>query len=148
MIFPGKIKGKNANTSSIFYNQREVIPFFIDKNLKTRHLLIKGMEEVVTGSIGGIAGPGEACPPKRPLGDFPFFGSGKKGPPVFHFDDPLDSLPAHYLHGILIRQIVAPFDCIKGVIFPCVFHRKTSISQGGVNPTLSSYGVRSKGGGL
>jgi hypothetical protein len=113
--------------------------------LEADHLLIKGVKEIVAGSIGCVTGPRETCPSKGPLGNLSFFGSGEKRTPMFHFEDPLGSFPAHDLYRVLVSQIVAPFDRIKGVVFPTIFHRGRHVSKGGVDSSLSGNGVGPQG---
>src|SRR5512139_729275 len=102
------------------------------------------MEEIVARSICRIGRSGETCSSKRSLSDLPVFSSGEKGSPVFHLYDPLNSLPAQDLYSILISQIIAPLDRVKGMVFPSILNKARCISQGGIDPTLSSHGVRSK----
>src|SRR5512135_874478 len=120
------------------------MPLLVDWNLKTYDLLIESVQEIVTRPVRSIASPGKACSAKRSLGDLPFFGTGEKGSPVFHFDHPLRGFSAHDLNRILISQIVASLDRIKGVVFPGVLRRSRGVSQGGVDSSLGSHRVGSQ----
>ncbi len=50
-----KMEGKNPFTSSLLHNQGEDVPFFVNRNLEPRHLLVENMEEVVTCSVGSMS---------------------------------------------------------------------------------------------
>jgi hypothetical protein len=64
---------------------------------------------------------------------------------MLHFNHSLYSLLTHELHSTLVSQVVAPFNGVKGMILPRILDRGRRISQGGIDPSLSSDGVRPEG---
>jgi hypothetical protein len=139
------MESEDTDTSSLIDNEREGMPFLVNRDFKASNLFIKSMEEIVTGPIGCVASTGETRPPERPLGYLTILGSGEKGSPVLHFYHPINTLPTQNLYGVLIGEIVASFDSIKGMIFPGIFHRSRGVSQRGIHPPLSSNRMRPEG---
>jgi hypothetical protein len=131
----------NSDTFTFIYNQREGMPFFINRDSKACDLFIKDMKEIMTGAIGGIASPWKTGAAKGPLSNLSILCPGEQGAPVFHFNNSLNSLPTHDLNSVLVRKIVASFNGIKRVIFPGVICGGRDIVKSGIDPALSGDGV-------
>jgi hypothetical protein len=121
------------------------MPFFINRDSKARDLFIKDMKEIMTGAIGGIASPWKTGAAKGPLSNLSILCPGEQGAPALHFNDPVQAFPAHDLHGILVGEIVTPFNCIEGMILTGVLDRSRDIVESGIDPALRRHGVGTKG---
>src|SRR5512143_4004830 len=57
-----EVEREDAKAPPLIDDQREGIPLFVDRDLKTDHLFIKSMKQVVSGPVGGITGARETGP--------------------------------------------------------------------------------------
>ena len=76
----------------------------------------------MAGSVGGVTGPAHrtlsevsGVAAEAPLVDPPFRGAVKGQPPVFQIVDRLDRFFSQDMSGLLVDQVVAAFNRVKGV---------------------------------
>jgi hypothetical protein len=116
---------------------------FIEKiHLVPNTLLVQGLKNHMTGSVGGVTGPLNrflgfiiGMAPETALGDLAFRRPVEGQPHMFQFDNGINRFPTQDIDCILVGQIVTPFHCIIRVPFTVIlFH----IAQSRSNAPLGS----------
>jgi hypothetical protein len=108
-------------------------------------LLIEGLENHVTGSVGGIAGTPyrglaevTGMPPETPLPDFSVGGTGKGKALVLQIIHGTDGIFGENHGGFLVHQVVPALHRVEGVPFGLILF---IVAQGGADAPLRSSGV-------
>ena len=150
MQFAGSQFNRNDTLTAIFrHYQIEDLKFVIKRYIVFNTLLIKGLQNHMPGAIRGIASTTYGCFAKvagmaaeATLIDASFGGPVKRQSPIFQIIYCLNGFLCQYLGGLLINQIIAAFDSVKGMPFRLVFFH---ISKCGADATLSCPGVAANG---
>ena len=132
--------GYHATGGSILDQQVEDVVLVKELHVVAHTLLVERLEDHVAGVVGRIAGAAHrslakvvGVAAKGPLGDPAVRGAVEGQPPVLQLVYRLDGLLGHRLGCVLIDQVVAAFDRIKGMPLPQVF---LAVAQGRANATL------------
>ena len=137
------IQGHDAVALAVINAQGGHKPFRIDLDPLCDGPFIEGVEQHMPGYIGGIAGSGIAGAAEGALGDRAVGKPAEGASPMLHLIDDSDRLFAHDLHGVLIGQVIAPFDGVEGVFFPGIVPAVGIVGQGRVEASLRGDGMGS-----
>jgi hypothetical protein len=138
--------GDDPGRGPVDRDQIQHVEFIKKINIILNALLVKGLQDHVPGAIGGIARPGDrflgdviGVPAEPALGDETIRSPGERQAHMLHFVDGLNGFEAHELDRILIAQVVASLDGVKGMPFRMIF---LLIAERSANPSLRGAGMR------
>ncbi len=121
--FPGThIADHDTVAASVLHDQFVHEPFGIhlDGLAVFHHLLVQGMKDGVTGTVGGITGAGLGVSAKTALRDFSISGAAEHTTEMLKFVNDARSGFHIFFDGILVVEVVPALDGIEHVLFPTV----------------------------
>ncbi len=126
----------DSQTPSIFDHQLGYQPFIIKLDLPFDGLLVERVEDNQPCPVSRITCTRKSCPAKRPLGDHSPGKTAERDTQILQLIDGRYCLLTHQFRDILVSQIIASLDGIKGVLFPGVIQAIRVVSQGSVYSSL------------
>ena len=109
-----------ADAFAVVHDERKDEPLLIDADAELEYLLVQDMQERLPGKVCDEERSRLALPAERADSQFSLGVSVEYHPHVLHRDDLRPRLAAHYLDGVLVREIVAALHRVVGMVFPCV----------------------------
>ncbi len=141
--------GDNATDDVVFDYEIDDLKLVVEVDSFLDGLLVEGLQNHVASAVCREASPVDrfaghvvGVPAKAPLVDFAVGRPVKRQTHVLQPDDCVDSRLGQHIDSILVCQVIATFDGIKGVPLPVIFFE---ITQGGCDTTLSGAGVGAGG---
>ena len=124
----GEFHRHHAGRGSIHHDQIDHLEFIMEGDIILDALLVKGLQNHMPGAIGSMGctchrqlGVIIGVPAKGTLRNLAFWRAVKGQAHMFQFVDRRDGFFAHKFNGILITQVIAAFDGIKGMPLGVVF---------------------------
>ena len=143
-----ELQGHDPAAAPVLHQQIQDVELVVKLDPLPDGLLVEGLEDHVTGAVGGVAGPPDGLlpevlrvPAEAPLGDLAVLGAAEGEPHVLQLVHHVRRLAAHDLDGLLVAQVVAPLHGVEHVPLgpvAVVVH----VAQGGADPPLRRAGVR------
>jgi hypothetical protein len=123
---------------SVLYEKVQHEELVVEVYVLPYALAEEGVEDNVSGPVGGVGDAGVCVAPEGPLADAAVGQAAEGHTKVFQVDDGLDRVVAHDLYGVLVAEEVAPLDRIPHVLFPGVL---AGVSQGRGDASLGGHRV-------
>ncbi len=140
-----EVVGDQSVAAAVGHGDPRDGPLVVDLDPAPHELLVEGVQEDVPGPVGGVAGPREAGAAEGALGDRAVVEAAERRAPAFELVDHLRRQPAHFVHGRLVGQVIAPLDGVEGVSFRGVVVGFRGVSHRGVDAALSGAGMGTHG---
>jgi hypothetical protein len=145
----GEFHRNDAAAGRAVHNQFHDLKFIEKVDVVFNTLLIKGLQNHMAGPVRGVTGPSNrrfaeilGMPSEPPLIDFSFPGPAEGKAPVFQVVNRLDRLFGQDHGRILVHEVVAAFDGVKGVPLGLVF---LHVAKGGADAALGCSGMAADG---
>ena len=130
------VVGHHAAAGAVLDHEVGDEPLHVHGDLVLVGLLHAGVQQVVPGLVGAVAGAGEAGPAEGPLSDAPVLEAAEGAAPVVHLVDDVGGVTAEHGGGVLVGQVVGSFDRVEGVLLRGVVVAFGVVGQGGVDASL------------
>src|SRR5207244_5649234 len=98
-----EVPGDDAPAAAVLDEERRDVPLFVDVHLALQELLVHGVQERMAGSVGGVAGAGEAGAAEGALRDAALLVPTEDHPHALERLAVVRGLAAHRSHGVWIN---------------------------------------------
>ena len=130
------VVGHHAPAHAVVDDQSGDEPLHVHGHTGLDGPLDHGVQHVVAGLVGPVAGARIAGAPEGPLSDGAVVEAAERAAPVVQLVDDGDGVLGHLGYGVLIGQVVGALHGVEGVLLPGVVGRLRVVGQRGVHSAL------------